>query len=98
MWNLDAVPYGLEHFQEVGRKIRSVYAAAYPDVGPLLPDDNAVNRFVEELHVCHPTLAPVRFWRVLTTATIRRLDDVVEGTVRPTKQTYRNVMEVLRES
>ena len=98
VWNLDAIKFELAQYQEVGRKIRRVYALAYPEVAHRLPTDELVDAFVADLLEMHPSLAQVRFWRVLTAGTVRLLDDALEGEVLTTKETYRGVMEVLRES
>ena len=57
-----------------------------------------VDRFVSELLALHPSLSQVRFWRVLTTGCIRAFHAAMEGDTKTTKQTYRDVMEVLKES
>jgi hypothetical protein len=98
VWNLDAIKFELAQYQEVGRKIRSVYGLAYPEVANRLPTDERIDAFVAELLEMHPSLAQVKFWRVLTAGTVRLLDDALEGEVLTTKETYRGVMEVLRES
>lgn len=98
VWNLDAIKFELAQYQEVGRKIRTVYVLAYPEVTNRLPTDERIDAFVAELLEMHPSLAQVKFWRVLTAGTVRLLDDALEGEVLTTKETYRGVMEVLRES
>jgi len=97
IWNLDAVKNDLAQYQEVGRKIRSIYSQAYPDSAKTLPSDDAVNRFVQELLGLHPSLSQVRFWRVLTAGTVRHFDDLMEGEILTAKETYRPVMDALRE-
>lgn len=98
VWNLDAVQFDLEQYQQVGRKIRSVYAQAYPGSEPALPSEALINTFVKDLNDMHPALSQVRFWRVLTAGVVRYLDAAMEGEVQTNKQTYRNVMEVLKEA
>lgn len=98
VWNLDAVPFDLAQYQEVARKIRAIYAQAYPSSETSLPVEAEVDRFVSELLALHPSLSQVRFWRVLTTGCIRAFDAAMEGDTKTTKQTYRDVMEVLKES
>ena len=98
IWNLDAINFDLPQYQEVGKKIRAIYAQAYPEAIASLPSDKAIYQFVTELLDLHPSLSQVRFWRVLTAGTVRRLDDAMEGETAPTKQTYRSVMEVLKEA
>jgi hypothetical protein len=97
VWNLDAVNFDLKQYQEVGRKIRTVYAQAYPAATGSLPSDAAIDTFVKELNDLHPSLSQVRFWRVLTAGLVRHLDAAMEGEAPAAKQTYRNVMEVLKE-
>lgn len=98
VWNLDAVNFTVEQYQEAARKILAVYAAAYPGIQDELPDESTVNKFVADMHELHPSLSQVRFWRVLTAATVRILDDVMQGEELVTPQTYRDVMADLRES
>ena len=98
IWNLDAINFDAKQYQEVGRNIRAIYAQAYPETASKLPSDADVNKFANELLELHPSLSQVRFWRVLTAGTVRRLDDAIEGDVSTAKETYRSVMEVLRES
>ena len=94
---MDAINFELAQYQEVGRKIRSVYAAAYPGSEAALPADAAVNEFVKQMSDMHPSLAQVRFWRILTSGCVKHFDDAMEGDVRTAKETYRDVMEILKE-
>jgi hypothetical protein len=98
VWNLDAVDFTVEQYQEAARKILAVYAAAYSGIEEELPDESTVNKFVAEMHELHPSLSQVRFWRVLTAATVKMLDDVMQGEEPVTSQTYGDVMADLRES
>jgi hypothetical protein len=97
IWNLDAVETSLENYQEAAKKIRSVYALAYQEAEPALPDQESVTQKVAHLFRIHPTLAPVRFWRLLVTALIMDLDDHLEGEPRDTEKLYDDVMDRLRE-
>jgi hypothetical protein len=97
VWNLDAVETSLEDYQSAARKIRLVYAEAYPEALNKLPSEAAIDGFVRELHGIHPSMSHVRFWRALMTALITHFDDHLEGEVRPTEKLYDDVMERLRE-
>jgi len=97
IWNLNAVQYKLEDYQEVGRKIRELFAIAYPGSDVALPSEIAVNKEVAELHDLHPQFSQVRFWRVLTSTLVRQFGDAMDGETQPVKKTYRDVMEVLKE-
>lgn len=97
VWNLDAVQYKLEDYQEVGRKIRELFLIAYPGVDETLPSDQEVNAVVANLHDMHPQFAQVRFWRVLTSTLVRQFSDAMEGEIRSIKAIYRDVMDVLKE-
>ena len=97
IWNLDKVEPTLSDYQTVAKKIRQIYADAYPDAAKELPPDSDVEKRVAELFKQHPSLAPVRFWRVLVTALITYFDDYLEGEVRDTEQLYDDVMDRLRE-
>jgi hypothetical protein len=97
IWNFDAVDTELGDYQAAARRVRDIYAAAYPEVAGDLPGDDEINGFVARLHREHPSLSAVRFWRVLVTAVIAHFDDHAEGDVRPTEQLYDDVMDRLRE-
>lgn len=97
IWNLDAVETKLEDYQDAARKIRAVYAAAYSEAELALPSDSDVSGKVTELFRRHPSLAAVRFWRLLVTALITDFDDHMEGEVRDTEKLYDDVMDRLRE-
>jgi hypothetical protein len=97
IWNLDAVETRLEDYQEAAKKISKVYTLAYPAVETILPDDIAMTEKVTVLFQRHPTLAAIRFWRLLVTALIMDFDDHLEGEPRTTEELYDNVMDRLRE-
>ena len=98
VWNLDAIKFSLAQYQEVAAKIRKIYLAAYPASEGSLSDLTTLNDFVTKLDKAHPSLARVRFWRVLTKATVERLDDAMEGVERAPSEVYNDVMDELRES
>lgn len=97
VWNLDAIEFSLEQYQEVAAKIREIYLTAYPDAEGSLPDLTTLNEFIAELDKNHPSLSQVRFWRVLTTATVQKLDDTMGGVERVPSEVYNDVMDELRE-
>lgn len=97
IWNLDAVETKLEDYQEAAKKIRAVYAMAYQEDEAALPSESAVADKVAELFRIHPSLAAVRFWRLLVTALISDFDDHMEGEPRETEKLYDDVMDRLRE-
>lgn len=97
IWNLDAVETKIDNYQEAARKIRDVYAMAYPEAESALPSEATVADKVAELFRIHPSLAAVRFWRLLVTAMISDFDDHMEGEPRETEKLYDDVMDRLRE-
>ena len=97
IWNLDAVETSLADYQTAARKIRRVYAQAFPEAESEIPSEAAVDSFVAELHGIHSPMSHVRFWRALMTALITHFDDHLEGEVRSTEKVYDDVMERLRE-
>lgn len=97
IWNLDAVETKLEDYQEAARKIRTVYAMAYPEAESDLPSESTVADKVAELFRIHPSLAAVRFWRLLVSVLISDFDDHMEGEPRETEKLYDDVMDRLRE-
>jgi hypothetical protein len=97
IWNLDAVQTTLEEYQSAAIKIRRVYIQAYPEAETKLPDDKNLAKMVSKLYQRHPSLAAIRFWRLLVTALIMDFDDHLEGEVRSTEKLYDDVMNRLRE-
>jgi len=97
IWNFDEVEIGLSDYQSAGKKILSIYTDEYPEGIDLLPSDEEVEKFVEDLSAIHPSLSSVRFWRVLVTALIKYFDDHLEGETRSIETIYCDVMERARE-
>jgi hypothetical protein len=97
IWNLDAVETTLADYQAAAKKIRAIYATAFPEVQASLPTEEEVQETVAKLFRIHPSLAAIRFWRVLVSALITYLDDHLEGEVRETEKLYDDVMARLRE-
>lgn len=99
VWNFDAMEASEDDYCSVARKIRDVYVTAYPGSETVLPTDDDLDAFVAELNEMHPSLASVRFWRVLVTASVRSFDDRLDGdgdTVS-TADLYGSVMDRLRD-
>ena len=84
-------------YQEASLKISEIYALAYPGSEGALPNKDNLKRHVQSWHDDHPALSPVRFWRVLTTATVRLLDNAMDGEAPSAEKVYRDVMADLRE-
>jgi hypothetical protein len=97
IWNFDEVQTDLPEYQTAAKKICGVYAAAYPEAATAMPSEKEVEEFVRDLESNHPSLAAVRFWRVLVTALIAHFDDRLDGDIRPTEKLYDDVMDRLRE-
>ena len=97
IWNLDALETSIDEYTSAAKKIRAVYLKSYPEDTEKIPDENEVEKFVDELFDEHPALSAVRFWRVLVTALVAHFDDRLEGDVRDTKELYEDVMDKLRE-
>lgn len=97
VWNFDEVITSLEDYQTAAMKIRSIYKDAYPESTDKLPSDQDLNGLVASLNNEHPSMSPVRFWRVLVTALVTHFDDIMEGEVRPPEKLYYDVMDKLRE-
>ncbi|MBF8264319.1 MAG: hypothetical protein HW384_183, partial [Dehalococcoidia bacterium] len=87
----------LEDYQSAAKKIRDIYIQAYAEAKVALPDESGVTQKVKELYQMHPSLAAIRFWRLLVTALIADFDDHLEGEVRTTGKLYDDVMSRLRE-
>ncbi len=98
VWNLDAIETSLDDYKIVSKKIRDVYANAYPESSEELPSESQIDDFVTKLYDIHPSLSAVRFWRVLVTALVAHLDDYLEDDVRETEELYDDIMDRLRET
>lgn len=98
VWNLDAIDFALQDYQQSARKIRSIHAVAYPEGAGELPEKKKLDSLIAELHALHPSLSQVRFWRVLIAGTVRILDDAMQGETIAAPDTYNDVMADLRES
>jgi hypothetical protein len=97
IWNLDAVETKLEDYQEAAKKIRDLYAMAYPNAVSALPNDANLEKRVADLFRNHSPLAQIRFWRFLVAALITDFGDHWEGEPRATENLYDDVMDRLRE-
>jgi hypothetical protein len=97
IWNLDAVETKLQDYQDAARKIRVVYAMAFPEAESALPNTAFVEKRTADLLDKYPKFERVRFWRLLVTALITDLDDHMQGEPRDTEKLYVDVMERLRE-
>lgn len=97
IWNFDEVETTLADYQTAAKKIRKIYIRAFPAEEKELPLESKVEEFVADLSSRHPSLAAVRFWRVLVAALISHFDDYVEGDVRSTEKLYDDVMDRLPE-
>lgn len=97
IWNLDSIETSLPDYQNAAKRIRSVYAKSYPQAADKLPSDADLDPWVAKLFSMHPSLAAVRFWRLLVSALITHFDDLLEGEVRPAQKLYDDVMDRLRE-
>jgi hypothetical protein len=97
IWNLDALDFELEQYQEAAKKIRSIYLEAYPGSRNEILKEGELGTLVGQLYEKHPRLSQVRFWRVLTATTVRMLDDSIEGEKITATEVYKDVMTHLRE-
>jgi len=97
VWNLDRIETSVADYQSAARRIKAVYATAFPEVVGDLPADAKIDDVVRELNGNHPKSAPVRFWRVLVTGLVQHLDDYLEGEVRPAKRLYEDVMDSVKD-
>lgn len=97
VWNLDAIDFELEHYQEAAKKIRKIYLDAYPGVEDEILKEGKLKTCVTQLYEAHPRLSQVRFWRVLTATTVRLLDDSMDGEEISATDVYQDVMADLRE-
>ncbi len=78
VWNLDEVKIELEDYQSVAIKILKIFIRAYPEVEETMPNEQAIKDFVENLFSEYSPFSGVRFWRILVTALINTLDNILE--------------------
>jgi hypothetical protein len=96
IWNFDEIETGLAEYQAAAKKIRGIYAAALPESASSLPSESDVESFIARLESNHPSLSPVRFWRVMVTGLIAHFDDHLYDEVRPADELYDDIMDRLR--
>lgn len=97
VWNLNALDFEIEHYQEAANKIREIYLVAYPGVEADILSQGKLKSCVSQLYDAHPRLSQVKFWRVLTATTVRLLDDSLDGDEASAIEVYQDVMTDLRE-
>lgn len=97
IWNLDEVETDLSTYQEAARKIKDLYAIAYPEAESELPSEVQLRIWVRDMLDRHPRFQSMRFWRVLTTGLVEHFNDCAEGEIRPTEDLYEDVMAKLGE-
>lgn len=98
VWNLDAVEFTAGQYGSAAMRILAIYRCAYPDALPTLPRDDEVPKLVEDLQKEHPPLAPLKFWRVLTTGIVRIFDARARGEARAISDIHAEIMDEVRES
>jgi len=79
IWDLDALAFTLDQYQEAARKIRDLYEVANPGCLPALPSEETLNAFVADAHSDYSELNPVRFWRALVTTIAQRMSVILES-------------------
>jgi hypothetical protein len=95
IWNLDAVETKLNDYPTAAMKIRGGLRYCAPEAESVLPTERYVEDKVAELFRIHPSLAAIRFWRLLVAALITDFDDHLEGESRSTEKLYDDVMAAL---
>ncbi|MDR0568836.1 MAG: ATP-binding protein [Spirochaetaceae bacterium] len=98
IWNFDAVESKLEDYQSAAKKIRAVYITAYPDSEAALPSEEDIADQTAELFKMHSSAAEIRFWRLLTTATVASLDDhYQENPIRDAEELYADSINIIKK-
>lgn len=98
VWNLDQSTSSADDYQQAAKRIRAIYATAYPESSDSLLADEIVPQFAQELIAAHPRFSSVGIWRVLVAGMVRRLDLEQQGEkVPPTKELHRDIIESLKE-
>jgi hypothetical protein len=102
VWNLDEVEIELKDYQLVAIKILKIFICAYPEVEETIPNEQAIKDFVENLYGEYSAFSGVRFWRILFTALIDTLDNILEGEDIEIEEidyseTIENIMNKLKE-
>jgi len=98
VWNLDEINMDLTLYQEAAQKIRDLYIKTSPEFNDSLFNNEKTKDFVKELYDEHPQYSPVRFWRVLVTGLIKKLDALLEGEDLSTSEIHKDVMHQLKEN
>ncbi len=97
VWNFDELDTQLSDYQVAAKKIRAIYATAYPEDESELPSEAQVEAFVKKLRENQPKYGEMRFWRVMVTSLVAYFDDFLEDEIRPVQELHDDVMDRLRE-
>lgn len=81
IWNLDALEFSLENYQDAAIKIRDLYLDGYQNLTKEeLGSDEKLKSFVKDLHAEDAETSLVRFWRILLKSLIDKyFDPILEG-------------------
>ncbi len=98
IWNLDAVSFGINDYIEAAKRIRDIFAKAYPESQSKMPDDEKLKIRVEEISQKIPNkISSMRFWRIFVKALVEDFTDYVEGSVRKAEDLTADVIKALKE-
>lgn len=79
VWNVDAAEHGPDDFRNAARQLRRLYLSVEPEDDELLPAEDELDAFVDDIVNNHPKFSSISIWRMLVTAVIREFDNRIEG-------------------
>ena len=101
IWNLDALVFSLEDYNNAAMRIRNLYLEANVLTKNDLGSDESLKYFVAELYDEYSATAAVRFWRILCKALIEKyFDNILEGDEPEeinARDTYYSSLDALKE-
>lgn len=79
VWNVDSAEHEADHFRDAAKQLRKLYLSVEPADEELLPQEDELDDFVDDIVAHHPSFSSISIWRMLVTAVIREFDNRIEG-------------------
>jgi hypothetical protein len=87
----------MEDYCKAAQKIHALYELGFPEARDRLGSPAELVPLVQEWVKGHGPFHAVRAWRVVVSATVKYLDDRVEGRSASASAVYQDVMKRLRD-
>jgi len=97
VWNFDKLQSTMEDYCKAAQKIHALYELGFPEAKDRLGSPDELVPLIQEWVKGHGPFHAVRAWRVVVSATVKYLDDRVEGRSATASAVYQDVMKRLRD-